>query len=73
MSNIIRLSGASPETERLSMSNQGTDCFLELLEKAAEGSDMTEDRRKLFDFLRERREVNLAAQGTASFDIVEMP
>ena len=72
MSNIIGSTGLSPKEERLSMSNQGTDCFLELLEKAA-GSDMTENQRKLFDFLTERREVNLAAPGTASFDIEEMP
>lgn len=55
------------------MSNQGTDCFLELLEKAAAGSDITETRRKLIGFLKERREENRIAPGTASFDVVEMP
>ncbi len=73
MGNVIGSSGPSPEKACISMSNQGTDCFLELLEKAAAGSDMTESQRKLFAFLRERREVNLAAPGTASFDVEEMP
>ncbi len=39
------------------MSNQGTDCFLELLETAAAETDMTDSRRELIGFLKERREV----------------
>ena len=54
------------------MSNQGTDCFLELLEKAASGSDMTENQRNLIDFLKARREINQIAPGSASFDVIEM-
>ncbi len=55
------------------MSNQGTDCFLELLEMAASENDMTDSQRKLIGFLKERRQENLAAPGTASFDIDDMP
>ena len=55
------------------MSNQGTDCFLELLELAAAENNMTDNQRKLIGFLKERREENLSAPGTASFDVDEMP
>ena len=55
------------------MSNQGTDCFLELLEMAAAEEEMTDSQRKLIGFLKDRREENLAAPGTASFDVDEMP
>ncbi len=73
MSNIIGFSKAAFGNERISMSNQGTDCFLELLEMAASENDMTDSQRKLIGFLKERRQENLAAPGTASFDIDEMP
>lgn len=55
------------------MSNQGTDCFLELLEMAAAEEEMTDSQRKLIGFLKDRREENLAAPGTASFHVDEMP
>ena len=70
MGNVISLKS---DKDSFSMSNQGTDCFLELLEKAASGRDMTENQRKLIDFLKARREINQIAPGSASFDIVEMP
>ena len=73
MSNIIGFSKDAFGNERISMSNQGTDCFLELLEMAASENDMTDSQRKLIGFLKERRQENLAAPGTASFDIDEMP
>ena len=73
MSNIIGFSKAVFGKERISMSNQGTDCFLELLELAAAENNMTNNQRKLIVFLKERREVNLSAPGTASFDVDEMP
>jgi len=73
MSNIIGFSKAAFGKESFSMSNQGTDCFLELLEMAAAESDMTVSQRNLISFLKERREENLVAPGTASFDIDEMP
>jgi len=73
MSNHIGFSKTSVGNERISMSNQGTDCFLELIEMAAAGSDMTDSQRRLIEFLKERRQENLAAPGTASFDVDEMP
>ena len=73
MSNIIGFSKAVFGKERISMSNQGTDCFLELLELAATENNMTRNQRKLIVFLKERREENLSAPGTASFDVDEMP
>ena len=57
----------------ISMSNQGTDCFLELLEKAASGLVMTARQGMLINFLAERRKINDVAPGTISFDISEMP
>ena len=73
MGNIISFSKSVFGKESVSMSNQGTDCFLELLEMAAAESDMTDSQRKLVGFLKDRREENLVAPGTASFDIDEMP
>ena len=73
MSNIIGFSKAVFGKERISMSNQGTDCFLELLELAAAENNMTNNQRKLIVFLKERREEHLSAPGTASFDVDEMP
>ena len=73
MSSIIGFSKAVFGKERISMSNQGTDCFLELLELAAAENNMTNNQRKLIVFLKERREENLSAPGTASFDVDEMP
>ena len=69
MSNIIGFSKTVFGKERISMSNQGTDCFLELLELAADEKNMTRNQRKLIVFLKERREENLSAPGTASFDV----
>ena len=50
MSNIIGFSKAVFGKERISMSNQGTDCFLELLELAAAENNMTDNQRKLIVF-----------------------
>ena len=73
MSNIIRLSAAEAKEKSLSMSNQGTDTFLELIILSASGQDMTVSQQRLIDYLKERREVNMNAPGTASFDVVELP
>ena len=73
MSNRIGFGKAAFGKDSLSMSNQGTDCFLELLEMAAAEKEMTDNQRRLIGFLKERRTENLAAPGTASFDIEEMP
>ena len=50
MSNIIGFSKAAFGNEKISMSNQGTDCFLELLEMAAAEEEMTDSQRKLIGF-----------------------
>ena len=73
MSNTIRLNGEAPLDQWLTMSNQGTDCFLELLLLAASSLEQTPAQRGLVAFLEERREVNRIAPGTASFDVEEMP
>lgn len=73
MSNIIRLNATERKEKSLSMSNQGTDTFLELILLAASGQDMTANQKKLIDYLAERGEVNRIAPGTASFDVDEMP
>ena len=73
MSNRIRLNAAEQKEIILSMSNQGTDTFLELIILSAADQDMTTSQQRLIDYLAERREVNMNAPGTASFDVVEMP
>ena len=73
MSNIIRISESSPGSERLVMSNRGTDCFLDLLISAAAGLEKTGCQRELTAFLEDRRKMNDIAPGTAGFDIVDMP
>ena len=70
MGNVISLKS---DNYSFSMSSQGTDCFLELLETAASGSNMTENQRNLIDFLKARREITQIAPGRASFDVIEMP
>ena len=73
MSNIICFNSSAPKEEWLTMSNQGTDCFLELIIKAASDIAMTESQKDLINYLIERKDVNEIAPGTVSFDIDEMP
>lgn len=73
MSNIIRLSELSPNSEWLVMSNQGMDCFLDLLISATAGLEKTEHQKELISFLKNQRNMNAIAPGTAGFDIVDMP
>ena len=73
MSNVIRAKDSSPAEEWLSMSNQGFDCFLELLLSAASGTVMTPSQKALTDAPAELRELNEIAPGPASFDIDELP
>ena len=68
MSNIIRF-----KKEKISMSNQGTDCFLELLLIAADTFEKTAQQEKLIAFLKEQKDINTISPGTVSFDIDEMP
>ncbi len=73
MSNIIRLNETVPNSEWIVMSNQGTDCFLDLLIIAAEPFEKTEHQKKLISFLKDRKDINNTAPGTAGFDLDEMP
>lgn len=73
MGNIIRFNDASPNSEWLSMSNQGTDCFLELLIHAADTVECTKPQEALIAFLKEQKDINEVAPGTAGFDVEEMP
>ena len=50
MSNIICFNSSAPKEEWLTMSNQGTDCFLELIIKAASDIAMTESQKDLINY-----------------------
>jgi len=73
MSNIIRLNETAPNSEWIVMSNQGTDCFLDLLITAADVFEKTEHQKKLISFLKDQKDINEIAPGTAGFDLDEMP
>ena len=73
MSNIIRLNETAPNSEWIVMSNQGTDCFLDLLITAADALEKTENQKKLISFLKNRKGINDIAPGTAGFDLEDMP
>ncbi len=73
MSNIIRSNASSPNSEWLVISNQGTDCLLDLLISASETLEKTEKQEEFVSFLKDRKLINDIAPGTAGFDINEMP
>lgn len=73
MSNIIGCNEATPKNERIVMSNQGTDCFLDLLICAADAFEQTESQKKLISFLKDKKDLNGLAPGTAGFDLDELP
>lgn len=73
MSNIIRLNEKAPDDEWIVMSNQGTDCFLDLLITAAVDFEKTEQQKNLISFLKNQKDINAVAPGTAGFDLDEMP
>ena len=73
MSNIIKPIEIASEDDRLIMSNQGTDCLLDLLLCTARTLPQTETQSNLISFLEERKEINLIAPGTAGFNLNEMP
>ncbi|MBR2668531.1 MAG: hypothetical protein IKE36_01895 [Solobacterium sp.] len=73
MSNIIRLNETAPNSEWIVMSNQGTDCFLDLLIIAAESFEKTGTQEELISFLKDQKDVNEIAPGSAGFDLDEMP
>ena len=72
MSNIIRLNETAPNEEWIVMSNQGTDCFLDLLITAADDLIKTEQQKELISFLKDQKDINAVAPGTAGFDLDEM-
>ena len=72
MGNIIRLNKTASNDEWIVMSNQGTDCFLDLLIIAADAFEKTESQEKLILFLKDQKEINKIAPGTAGFDLDEM-
>ena len=51
--------------EWLVMSNQGTDCFLDLLICAADTLEKLVDQEELISFLKDRKDINDFAPGTA--------
>ena len=73
MSNIIRLNETAPKDQWIVMSNQGTDCFLELLILAADALHQTEHQEEMVSFLKDQKDINAVAPGTAGFDLDEMP
>ena len=73
MSNIIALNENAPNEELIVMSNQGTDCFLDLLITAAGNFEKTEQQKDLISFLKNQKDINAVAPGTAGFDLDEMP
>ncbi|MBR3311029.1 MAG: hypothetical protein IKG15_04295 [Solobacterium sp.] len=73
MSNIFRVSETSPDNEWLVMSNQGTGCFLDLLICAADTMERTAHQEELITFLKDQKDINDIAPGTAGFDLDEMP
>ena len=74
MSNIVRLHSDSPKEEWLTMSNLGTDCFLEVLLVSSSAIDnQTAPQKALIEWLAEKRAINEYAPGTIDFKISEMP
>ena len=73
MSNIIRLNKTAPKDQWIIMSNQGTDCFLELLILSADALHQTEHQEARVSFLMDQKDINAIAPGIAGFDLVEMP
>ncbi len=73
MSNIIRLNETAPKDQWIVLSNQGTDCFLELLILAADALHQTEHQEEMVSFLKDQKDINAVAPGTAGFDLDEMP
>ena len=73
MSNIIRLNETAPKDQWIVLSNQGTDCFLELLILAADALHQTEHQEEMVSFLKDQKDINAVAPGTAGFNLDEMP
>lgn len=72
MSNIVRRNETAPNEEWTVMSNHGTDCFLDLLITAADNLEKTKPQKELISFLKNPKDINAVAPGTAGFDLDEM-
>ena len=73
MANIISLNNSKNKENNISMSNQGTDVFLDVLITCALSDEMSESQLKLLEFLEDKKYINGHSPGTISFDIEEMP
>ena len=54
------------------MFNQETDSFLELLILAADALHQTKYQEEMVSFLKNQKDINTVAPGTAGFDLDEM-
>ncbi|MDO4416077.1 MAG: hypothetical protein Q4C20_13460 [Erysipelotrichaceae bacterium] len=54
------------------MSNQGADCFFDLLITAADTFEKTDSQEKLISFLKDLKGINEICPGSAGFDLDEM-
>ena len=73
MANIISLNNSRNNKNNISMSNQGTDIFLDLLINCALSDEMTASQLDIIDFFQDKKYINGHSPGTISFDINEMP
>ena len=64
MSNIIRLNETATNNGWIVMSNQGMDCFLDLLITAADVFEKTEHQKKLISFLKDQKGISCIRMGT---------
>ena len=73
MGNIISVNKKTSDECVLSMSDQGTDCFLKLIIGCAKLGEMTGSQMELIEYLDDIKYKNGYASETVSFDIDEMP
>lgn len=73
MSNIIGSKKHSLRHMIFSMSNQGSDCFFELLVLSSKKIKKTSNQKRIISFIKKQREINVYAPGTAGFDIEDLP
>ena len=67
MSNIIRLNETAPNNGWIVMSNQGMDCFLDLLITAADVFEKAEHQKKLISFLKDQKGISCIRMGTVNY------
>jgi hypothetical protein len=71
MGNIISVNKKTSDECVLSMSDQGTDCFLKLIIGCAKLGEMTGSQMELIEYLDDIKYKNGYASETVSFDIDE--